>query len=226
MSLKLRETDLHIWRASLHLSRKRFVTLASTLESHEWERANQFRHERDRFEFVAARGVLKDILSRYLGRNASMLRMSYGENGKPMLKPTVGSAILHFNLSHSHGVAVIAVSRNLKLGIDTEWIQPQLADEESARSFLSEKELAVFQSLSKPSRVKFFFQLWTRKEAFLKACGVGHRIEADSVQFSNGYCSDGIHQKCSVGDFCPAAGFAGAFAVMGDRWNSTLLTWN
>jgi 4'-phosphopantetheinyl transferase len=230
-SLKLRDDDVHVWRASLRLSRKQFVSLASTLESHEWDRANQFRQERDRFGFVASRGVLKDILSRYLGRNASTLRMYYGKNGKPMLKPRIGSATLHFNLSHSHGVAVIGVSRNLELGVDTEWIQPHLADEGSARSFLSAKELAVFQSLSGFPRVEFFFQHWTRKEALLKACGEGHRMQANKLPLlhrAGSCCSDGISKQhwFTVADFCPAAGFAGAVAVIGERWNSALLTWN
>jgi 4'-phosphopantetheinyl transferase len=224
-SLTLDEKDVHVWRIHLRFERARIFALTTALHSDEWERANQFRHEKDRFEFVAARAVLKDILSRYLGRDARSLRICYARNGKPKL----ADGTLHFNLSHSHGVAAIIVSRNLEVGVDVERIQPRLVAEENARSFMSENELATFRSLTGEQRVDFFFRLWTRKESFLKACGEGHRIPAERVpclDAAQKLTQSGRQQSCTVSDFCPAAGYTGAIAVFGQVWNATRLTWN
>jgi 4'-phosphopantetheinyl transferase len=117
---------------------------------------------------VVARGFLRYILSRYLETKPERLKFSYGEYGKPAL-----DGRLHFNMSHSHRVALLAITEDRQIGVDVEHIRADFATEDIARRFFSPAEVESFNSLPEEEQVAAFFRCWTRKEAFIKATGRG-----------------------------------------------------
>ena len=182
--LILRTDEVHVWRAVLELDSQEFDRLRVTLSPDELDRAARFHFLRDRQHFIAARGILRDILSRYLKRSPAELAFSYSSFGKPKLAIECSAGDLQFNLSHSGGIALYAVARGREVGIDLERIEPKFADDGIAEKFFSRNEVAVLRSLPASARLHAFFNCWTRKEAYVKARGAGLYIPLDSFEVS------------------------------------------
>jgi 4'-phosphopantetheinyl transferase len=115
----------------------------------------------------ASHAALHGILRQYTGAS---LDFAAGEHGKPYL-PAVPE--LHFNLSHSHQMALVAVSREVEVGVDVEWFRPLPACLSIAERFFPPAELAALMDVPPADREREFFRLWTRIEAKLKARGIG-----------------------------------------------------
>ncbi len=167
-SLSLQTGEVHVWRIELEQPGSLLEKFRSTLEADELQRASRFHFEKHRSSFVVGRGFLRDILSRYLETKPETLRFSYGDYGKPAL-----DSRLSFNISHSHGVALLAITEDRQIGIDVEHIRADFATEDIARRFFSRSEVESFNGLQKEEQVAAFFRCWTRKEAFIKATGKG-----------------------------------------------------
>jgi 4'-phosphopantetheinyl transferase len=165
---------VHVWRVSLDVSEEARQCLAGCLSAEEKNRAARYRRGADRNQFIVARGSLRHILSRYLNGGPAELQFQLGRHGKPAL---VSDRPLHFNLSHSGDIALIAVARNRRVGVDVERVRPDFDWAPIARRFLLERDCAWLWALPTRVQVEAFFQLWTLKEALLK--GHGHGL-ADS----------------------------------------------
>ena len=170
--MPLRESEVHLWSLELasDISTERFWAL---LSGDERERANRFRMERDWVRFVVFRGVLRILLSRYLGGDPASVAFTYAAKGKP----SIASGGIHFNVSHSHDMAVYAFGIE-ELGVDVEWAKRAVEVEAIASRFFSPDECAWI--LGSGSRVEAFFDCWTRKEAYIKAEGGGLSIPLDT----------------------------------------------
>ena len=180
--LKLQEDEVHVWRASLSISAPQANALWNILSPEETGRADCFHFRKNREEFIAARGILRLILGTYLGVDPAELRFCSGTYGKPSLCGETGGGELRFNLSHSHDLALYAVSRRIELGIDLEHIHSDLQAGSVAGELFSQRELAELNVLPEDARPAAFFTLWTRKEACLKARGSG--LSLDAKQFN------------------------------------------
>jgi 4'-phosphopantetheinyl transferase len=181
---ELSRQGVHVWRASLECDSVRLKMLAQTLGDDERSRAQRFLFDRDRNSFIAARGILRDLLARYSGCTPGDIEFVYGPNGKPALSPRTTATLVSFNLSHSHGVAVIAVTKKNEIGIDVERIQPERAGEEIAKRYFAPEEVEELLLLPADQRAEGFFLCWTRKEAYLKALGEGLRFPLDRFRVS------------------------------------------
>jgi 4'-phosphopantetheinyl transferase len=171
-----------VWRAELDLAPRRVEELATTLAPDEAARAARLYFPQDRARFIAARGLLRRILARYVHWPPEALRFTYGARGKPSLaEPGAG---LEFNLAHSHGLALYAVTRGRPVGVDIEYIRPQLAAERIAERFFSAEEVAALRALAPEEQAAAFFRCWTRKEALLKAWGQGLAFGLDRFTVS------------------------------------------
>src|SRR5690349_16657114 len=124
--LTFADNEVHIWRAQLDLPSAWVQQLSGLLTDDELERANRFSFEIDRQRFIAARGTLRSILSRYITISPGHLRFDYSQYGKPSLAPEFSSALLRFNLSHSGSMAVYAITRNMEVGIDVEGVRSDI----------------------------------------------------------------------------------------------------
>jgi 4'-phosphopantetheinyl transferase len=161
--------DVHFF--SLDMDPGRLRELEALLAPDECERAGRFRLERDRERFIACRGTLREILGVSAG-----LPFAYNRFGKPRL----AASDIRFNVSHAHGMAMIAMTRGRELGCDLEWIDPAFVDDNIPEQFFSPYEVASLRALPAENQCHAFFRCWTRKEAYIKACGMGVSLALDS----------------------------------------------
>ncbi|QAY79197.1 4'-phosphopantetheinyl transferase superfamily protein [Sphingosinicella sp. BN140058] len=165
--------------AVFELAQEPIAALVELLDRDERSRAQAFRFDRDRDRFVARRGALRRHLGGRLGVNPATLRFACNDYGKPFL---VDYPELHFSLSHSAGLAICATS-TASIGCDIEHCDPKLADSAVAERLFAPAEIAALSSLQGEQWVGGFFACWTRKEAFVKALGLGlsHPLDAFAV---------------------------------------------
>jgi|SRR5580658_347089 4'-phosphopantetheinyl transferase len=180
--LTLKDGEVHVWRAPLRLDAGVLDRVRSSLSADEGARANRFVFAVDRDSFVAARGILRELLGSYAGMAPEELKFDYGPQGKPALGPA--HPPIRFNLSHSHGLAVYAFARERQVGIDLELMRPEFAGDEIAERYFSSAELAELRALPHEARAEGFFLCWTRKEAYVKARGEGLQIPLTSFDVS------------------------------------------
>ena len=161
-----------VWRLSLDKPMKVGAEV-SVLSSDEIARASRFRFAKDRIHFIRCRAALRGLLAGYLAIPAAEIRFEYLANAKPQVAVEQNPRALQFNVSHSAGMALIAVGSEHRLGVDIEKIRSDIDTDSLAERFFSLRERAALQSLPDHLRVRGFFACWTRKEAFLKATGDG-----------------------------------------------------
>lgn len=217
--------EIHVWRASLEQPEAVFRKLQATLSADEFARASRFQFEQHRRRFVVARGVLRDILGRYLGVAANVITFEYETHGKPKLAKAKHPENFCFNLSHAKELALCAITRGHALGVDVEHIHPISDAEQIARRFFSEREAGQFCALPQEQKQIAFFNCWTRKEAFIKALGEGlsHPLDRFEVAFLPGELAALLQtrpdpqeaERWSMFAFEPAADYAGALVVAG-----------
>jgi 4'-phosphopantetheinyl transferase len=172
--LVLLQDVVHVWRADLNLPAWQTQQFATILSPDEQLRAERFYFERDRNHFIAGRGMLRAILSRYLNLQPAQLQFSYTSRGKPMLANPDTEGTVSFNLSHSNGLALYAIAPTPHIGIDLEYMRPMPEAEKLAKRFFSPREHAVISaSPTDDQKQEAFFHAWTCKEAYLKAIGDG-----------------------------------------------------
>ena len=199
-NLDLTTDRVDVWR--VHLSST--TPSEATLSAEERQRAARFHFDADRDRYIVAHASLRDILARYLQCEPSELKFSTNEYGKPSLNRSNDSAKrpcgvsrfaklttevvttkdIEFNLSHSSDFALIAVTRGRKIGVDVEQIRADIELENLARRNFSPREVSELMALPLEQRTLGFFHCWTRKEAYIKAQGLGLSLPLDSFDVS------------------------------------------
>ena len=173
-SLKVEDGETHIWRAFLEEKSLPMLALFNVLAIDEQNRASKYLFKKDREHFIVARGALRMILSRYLGIQPDKICFSYNSYGKPELNISeAGGNTLQFNVSHSGGVALYAITRAREIGIDIEYMREANASLDVADRFFSSLEVSIIRGLPSCLQTAAFFTCWTRKEAYIKAIGMG-----------------------------------------------------
>lgn len=224
--LSLTADEVHVWHAELDPYVGRVPWLMHLLSPDERARAERFCFPRNRQHFIICRGLLRVILSRYLSLAPQQLRFSYGRWGKPALACHEPESRLCFNLSHSYGAVLYAVTRDRSVGVDLEQMRPLPNIEQLAKRFFSQRELTVIDSLPPAQKQVAFFKSWTHKEAYLKATGEGlsglERVEicvapgkpATLLRIGS---SPGATERWSMHEPTVAPGYAAAIVVAADH---------
>jgi 4'-phosphopantetheinyl transferase len=216
--LKIDHGTIHVWKVRLCSSHAELRELPGLLSAAEGERAGRFAFEKDHARFVSCRASLRIILGRYTGVAPEKLAFRYEAQGKPALE---GLAGWQFNLSHSRDLAAIAISRNDPVGIDLELIDADFPRDDVAPDILTADELREMDARPFIDQSEYFFQLWTLKEALLKALGRGLSLEPRDIHV---HLDAGLNPDLFTGppDFMNAtlrrlnleAGYAAALAVL------------
>ena len=161
--------EVHIWRLDLDVAQQHWQSLQSILDEQELKRAQRFHFERHQRRFTVARAGVKQILARYLDCSVQDVHFTTNQYGKPTLSPATN---LQFNVSHSHERALLAVT-TATVGVDIEHLCDKERGDDIAQRFFSAAECQDYGEVAKPLRSQAFFHAWTRKEAFIKAIGMG-----------------------------------------------------
>lgn len=150
------------------------------LSAAELERAARFHFDRHRGRFVASRVALRDLLARHLRCEPADLDFEAGPQGKPALP---GDPV-HFNLSRSEDLCLVALSDDAPLGVDVEYRREDPYLLKVARRFFSDPEVEGLHGLAADEQLPAFFRVWSRKEAYIKALGLGLSLPLDSFDVS------------------------------------------
>ncbi len=188
--LILEESQVHLWLTELVRPTDQVVHLREVLSEDERARADRFHFEKDRVAYTIGRGNLRRLLARYLEVEPTTIRFTYNKYGKPILDVAsvcdpaeAGSlaASLQFNVSHSGLLALYGFTLNRAIGVDIEWHRDNISPLEIAKGFFSPSENQTLNGLSTTAEhYEAFYNCWTRKEAYIKAHGMGLSLPLDS----------------------------------------------
>lgn|SRR3990167_10062168 len=178
LMLTLKSNDVDIWAATLNIEPSQEQKYLSFLNQDEILRANRFHFSIHRQRFIAARGILRKLLGKYLNLEPQKIEFTYGPHNKPFLH-FPSSMLLQFNLAHSDEMAIFAFTKHHAIGIDIEKIEDKNHDA-LARRFFSDAENQYLIQLPHDERIRYFYYLWSRKEALIKAVGKGLSIPLSS----------------------------------------------
>jgi 4'-phosphopantetheinyl transferase len=229
--LSLASDEVHVWRARLDQPQL-LADFSATLALDEQARASRFRFPDDRNHFIAARGLLRILLGRYLEINPAALSFRYSPFGKPSLAVHQG-ADLRFNLSHSHGLALLAFAQGRDIGVDLESVRPEVAGLRIAERYFSPAEVAALCALPESQQTEAFFNCWTRKEAYIKARGDGlsARLDQFDVSLAPGEPAELLRtasdepRSWTMIELEPGACYKASLVVEGRGWRLRCLQW-
>ncbi len=159
----------------------------SWLSEEEKKRALRIRLERQRRRFTVAHGAVREILGRYLHQPPAAIEFEITPSGKPFLGGESASINprLQFNFSHSEDLLLMALCQGYELGIDVEWTSKEIEHGAISRHFFALEEINWLQSLAPEQQAEAFYQLWTCKEAVLKADGSGLRQSLEEMKIDS-----------------------------------------
>jgi len=238
--------------APIDLPPERLAALRATFTPHEEKRADRFATEELRSRWTAGRGLLRELLAGALGADARAIRFRYREHGKPELDPSCTGALhgqaLSFNVSHSRGRALYALARGREVGVDLEEMRPRKSDGVADRFYAPEESAALRALTDDDERRRSFFFIWSAKEAFIKATGLGLSQSLSSFTFALARIAPPAGLECasllapvavqshrgdplaqarwSVYPLSPAPGFSGALIAEGLVRTLKLRSWD
>jgi 4'-phosphopantetheinyl transferase len=203
--------EVHVWLARLDPETEQsWCRRVAATTAEERDRASRFRRAEDRERYLAAHGALRLLLGRYLTCDPLTLHFAVSTNGKPFLE----NQELQFNLSHSGGIALIAVAQSRQVGADIEQVRPMPDLQAVAARVCTPVELVRLSGLAGRERECAFFAMWTRKEALAKATGEGiGAIVGDGSEDLGG--GDG---RWTVTEVNVVPGYAACVAAEGAGW--------
>jgi 4'-phosphopantetheinyl transferase len=228
--------EIHLWAFDLDADAALVAHARTMLSLEEHARADRFVFAEDRMHYTLAHAVLRHLLSAYADVAPAMLEFCAGAAGKPSLSGPSCATPLSFNLSHSHGRALLAVSMRRELGVDLEKIRPEVSGRDISEQFFSDDEWAVIGSAATDEVARTFFRHWVAKEAVLKAQGVGLGFELDrfSVLFSADWMRATVESRrpeqlspeWQVRMLDAGADWTAAVCAEGEDWRAVALQWS
>ena len=227
--------EIRVWRACLDLHRVSVDRLAGLLSNEERDRAQRFRFQRDATRFVVSRAALRTGLACCLGVEPERIAIRYGAHGKPELATPFDRSGLQFNTSHTDGVALGAVTRVRRVGVDIERLRSLDDLDALTERVFAPAERQALRGLPPSQRLEGFFNCWTRKEAYVKAigAGLGELLTGFSVSLVPGAPARLVHvdgdpeapDRWSLAALEPAPGCVAAIAVEGRPARLECYTW-
>ncbi len=234
-NLTLLDDEIHLWRANLNLNPQYLKQLETTLSEDEKLRANRFRFPNHRQRFIAARGILRQLLGIYLQSSGEGISFTYNPQGKPQLAPCFSKVNIQFNISHSQDLALYSFSYQQKIGIDLEYLRENVDYENIAQRFFCEREFKLISTCEQEQKKTIFYQLWTAKEAYLKATGEGltgglETLEINLDKQGNIYLYSINNEKhlahdWSLYNFIPETNFIATIALSGKKKKLTAINY-
>jgi 4'-phosphopantetheinyl transferase len=231
----LSPSEVHLWRIRLDRPPAVIAQLAECLSPEEHRRAERFLRDEDRQRFIVSHAALRVILGQYLGVPPGRVAMVVAAGGKPSLAPSPNLPPLDFNLSHSGDLALVGLALDRRIGVDVEHWRPLVDAENIIKRYFAPGERARWQALPDHERLTAFYLGWTRKEAYLKARGVGLSAGLDQFEVSlapgestrlveSGDTEESA-ARWQVYDISPGQGYSAACAIEGEIEKASLYDW-
>ncbi|UFS70037.1 4'-phosphopantetheinyl transferase superfamily protein [Geomonas sp. RF6] len=215
---------VHLWRGNLAADASAIATFRQHLSPDEDLRAARLIDQEKRRRFIAGRGIVREVLSSYLGIHPRSLRLDVTAHGKPFLSDAATD--LRFNTSHSGDLILTAVTTGREVGVDLELVRQDLDFAPMARSFFSASEQRDLFTLPPSEQLDAFYRCWTRKEAYLKGTGSGfsQRCDLFDVTLLPGFPAALVSHRTApeeastwrLADLSVPPGYCAALAVEGE----------
>ena len=161
----LSSDHIDIWQSQTLIAADALASFCDVLSEDEHRKADRLRDPIKRIESQVSRGLLRSLLGHAFRTDPKTFAFSIGSHGKPYLPEKWQGRSIGFNVSHSQGRVLIAMSLNREVGVDVEWISPDLPWEPLARQYFSARESAALAALPLDEQRLGFFRAWVRKEA-------------------------------------------------------------
>jgi 4'-phosphopantetheinyl transferase len=176
--------ELNIYYGTTHKLIDRMPSLYNYLSADEKNRADRFKFKKDLNCYISVHSLLRLELSKYLGIDALSIKIGHSENGKPYIE----GIDLPFSLSRSEPYFTFVVGTpSQSIGIDIERRNSRISLTDITRDHFSfEEQKSISGLVSFPDKINLFYELWTRKEAFLKAIGIGINTDLDKISVLDG----------------------------------------
>jgi len=174
--------EIHIWSHTIHFDDPFLREAPYLLSADEMTRAIKYHFEKDKRVYEAGHVLIRKILSHYTGLESSKLDLTPIVNRKPELLNSPFR--IHFNISHSGSKILVAVGFHSDVGIDIEKVIPDFDMDGFADANYHSNEVLQFRSLENNEETDYFYQIWTRKEAWLKLTGEGVNDKLKELDFS------------------------------------------
>lgn len=232
----LREDEVHLWIAPLTTPPEKLFYFESVLSADEKERARRFRNISDGERYLIARGSLRRLLGYYVAGAPDRLQFTYNAFGKPSLSGQTSEAVLNFSVSHSGDRALFGFARARRIGVDLEYIRADIDALGLAKRYFSPDEFRRLRRLPANEQCEAFYCAWTRKEAYLKACGESlsfglERVEvslipAEPAMIRKVAGASNASEHWTLKHLSPAPNYLGAAAVEGRGITFKFLDWH
>jgi 4'-phosphopantetheinyl transferase len=227
--MSMSDPKAEIWTIQLDHASIQMDLCEEVLSTDEQERAAKFKFQRDRRRYIVAHATLRSILAAHMTKSPQELTFTHGKNGKPYLAGTDIERDIQFNLTHSHEVALLAVTRGQEIGVDVEYMNRDFAFTEVAERFFTASEVQALLALPVPLQKQAFYKCWTSKEAFLKAKGTGLSGELGEVTIEL-IDNHSVKVKATLPDWSltelmPCDGYVGALVLEGVQPQLKYFTW-
>jgi 4'-phosphopantetheinyl transferase len=215
--------QVHVWK--IWQETARFADFTSLLNNEEMERASRLRTAVLFRRFAANHGMLRMLLGSYLGMDPRRLQFVTNSYGKPSLRET--GLHLRFNMTHSDDLTLIAICLQSEIGIDVESVRLVEEWQDIAKSHFTDDEYHSLLAAPVELQRDAFFRCWTRKEAVIKAIGMGLSMPLSSFTVSTEqeaallHCSwnETAASQWTLEHLEPAPGYVGALAIEGTDWS-------
>ena len=176
--------EVHVWYVALdRLTQSQIEQCADALSTDERQRRDRFVFERDRLLYQVAHALVRLTLSRYVSVDPRSWRFVPNRYGRPEIVAPADHGRLRFNLSHTPGLATVAVAVDREIGVDVENVERRAASLKIADHYFSPAEVADLKRLPPQHQHEAFFDYWTLKESYIKARGMGLSIPLDQFSF-------------------------------------------
>jgi 4'-phosphopantetheinyl transferase len=230
------DNEVHVWTALVSEAAAQCADFDQCLSIGESYIASRFGRAADRDRYIAAHGILRVLLGRYLQQEPAELQFSANGFGKPSVLSRPGQRPLAFNLAHSGDVIVYGITSTRRVGVDIEAIRDDVDPPQIARAMFPATEQAALLRMSPPERCDAFFRIWTLKEAYAKARGEGFSFplknfplitrEKDVSKPQVIEDESPSSQRWTMFSLNPFSGYAGALAVSGENVVLRSYNWN
>ena len=177
------EHTIQLWMAEFH--QKDYRSCWLLLDESERARSGQFKIEQVRQQYVITKGILKQLLARYMDVQPETIKFEWSEYGKPYVVGEGERDGVVFNISHSGNKLAIVIGFRQELGVDIEQWKQRIHFPDLVKRYFAVDEIEYWDALPEHVRQKAFYDLWAKKESFVKAVGRGISLGLDQCVISN-----------------------------------------
>jgi len=175
--------EIHLWSSFLDQPDDIINRFYEVLSEEEKYRINKYKYKSLRYRHTVSKGLLKDFISKYLNIETKEISFVQNKYGKPSLQPELNEMNLQFNVSHSENLGIFAFTKGYELGIDVESIQETPNLNRLVDKCFSDFEKEWFYKSEPSLQKELFYKVWTGKEAFIKAIGIGLSFPLKEIEF-------------------------------------------